>query len=173
VKRTSSSVAILVVFVFMAVDAIGAVRSHPAQTRGTTPSAAATAGNDACTVLKKEDAAAALGGTVTGPKATGPLSDGLGSTVSACEYTGSGLLNVHLNLTHLPANQVAIYKGTCTENLKQGLAGLGEVACWYDNRHEELHVFKGTTFISIELRGKSNPTEAIKALAKKAVDQLK
>jgi hypothetical protein len=171
VKRKNFSVAILLVSVFMAVDAIGGTPSKPAQTRGTTASAA-PAGNEACSLLKKDDAATALGGTVTGPKATGPLSSG-GSTVSACEYTGSGLLTVQLDVTRLPANQVAIFKGTCKENLKQGLAGLGEVACWYDNKHQELHVFKGTMFISIQLRGKSDPTDAIKTLAKKVVDQLK
>ena len=43
---------------------------------------------DACSLLTKEDAAAALGEAAAGPKATGPMSDGAGATVSACEYTG-------------------------------------------------------------------------------------
>ena len=76
-----------------------------------------------------------------------------------------------LNVTRLPAGQVAIYKGFCTDH--EGLAGLGDLACWYDKKHEEIHVFKGAGFISIELRGKSNPTDAIKALAKKVIDQVK
>ena len=44
---------------------------------------------DACSLLTKEDAAAALGETATCPKANGPMSAG-GSTVSGCQYTGSG-----------------------------------------------------------------------------------
>jgi hypothetical protein len=78
-----------------------------------------------------------------------------------------------VNLTRLPASQVAIYKGTCAKKGQEGLAGLGEVACWYDNKHEELHVFKGAAFVSVELRGKSNPTEAIMAVARKVIDQVK
>lgn len=76
-----------------------------------------------------------------------------------------------LNVTRLPANQVAVYKGFCTDH--EGLAGLGDLACWYDKKHEEIHVFKGASLISIELRGKSNPTDPIKALAKKVIDQIK
>ena len=169
-KGTSASIGIFVALLFMAPNALLGAGSHPAQTRGT-GAAASNAVGEACSVLKKDDVAAALGGTVTGPKATGPLSAGDGSTVSSCQYSGSGLLNVTLNVTRLPAGQVATYKGFCTDH--EGLAGLGDLACWYDKTHEEIHVFKGTGFISIELRGKSNPTDAIKVLAKKVIDQVK
>lgn len=76
-----------------------------------------------------------------------------------------------LNVTQLPANQVAAFKSYCTDH--EGLAGLGDLACWYNKAHEELHVFKGAVFLSIELRGKSKPADTIKALAKKALDQIK
>lgn len=169
-KGTSACSVILVVLVFMAANASVDAGSYPGQARG--PAAAApSTGGEACSVFKKEDVAAALGGTVTGPKAKGPFASGDGSTVSSCEYTGSGLLNVNLNVTRLPASQVAIYKGFCTDH--EGLAGLGDLACWYNKQHEEIHVFKGAAFISIELRGKTNPTDAIKVLAKKVIDQVK
>jgi hypothetical protein len=173
VKQTSAYVGILVVLVILSIDATAAMRAHPVQAKGTTPAASTAAGGDACSLFKKEDAAAVLGGTVSGPKSVGPRSDGAGSTVSGCGYSGSGLQSVQVNLTRLPANQVAIYKGTCAGKGGDGLSGLGEVACWYDNKHEELHVFKGTAFVSVELRGKSNPTETIKAIAKKVIDQVK
>jgi hypothetical protein len=144
--------------------------SYPEQTGGAA-AAASNAGGETCSVLKNEDVAAALGGTVTGPKAKGPMSAGDGSTVTSCIYSGSGFLNLTLNVTRLPASQVAMYKGFCTDH--EGLAGLGDLACWYDKKHEEIHVFKGAAFISIELRGKSSPTDAIKALAKKVSDQVK
>jgi hypothetical protein len=170
VKGTFACIAILVVLVFTTADALVGASLYPGQTKG--PAAVASnAGGDACSVLKKEDVAAALGGTVSGPKAKGPLSAGDGSTVLSCEYSGSGLLSVTLNVTRLPANQVPIYKGFCTDH--EGLAGLGDLACWYDKKHEEIHVFKGAALISIELRGKSSPTDAIKALAKKVSDQVK
>jgi hypothetical protein len=91
---------------------------------------------DACSLLSKEDAAAALGEAATGPKATGPRDAGAGGTVSACEYTGSGLHRVQLNLTRLAAANVAMFKGIlCRKKTKDGLAGLGDLACWYNDKH--------------------------------------
>jgi hypothetical protein len=139
----------------------------PAQARAAGPS---TAG-DEC--LKKEDVAAAVGGTVTGPKANGPLPMGPGLTVTSCEYAGSGYLSVTLNLMKVSADQMPMHKGMCEQQKHDGLTGLGDLACWYNDKHEELHVFKGTTLISIELRGKSSPTEPIKELAKKALAQVR
>ena len=99
------------------------------------------------------------------------MSDGAGSTVSGCEYTGSGINRVQLNLTHLPKNAIATYKSMCKQTTD--LAGLSEQACWYSEKHEELHAFKGEMFVSIELRRKGDPTEPIKAMMTKAVDRLK
>ena len=169
VKRASSCIGILVALVLITTEVSSAV-SYPGQARGTA-SAASNAGGEACSALKKEDVASVLGGTINEPKGAGPLSGGDGSTVSSCQYSGSGLLSVTLNVTRLPASQVATYKGFCTDH--EGLAGLGDLACWYDKKHEEIHVFKGAALISIELRGKSDPTDAIKGLAKKVTDQVK
>jgi hypothetical protein len=170
VKETSSCIGILVALVLMTAEVSSGAVSYRGQTKGTA-SAASNAGGEACSALKKEDVASALGGTVNEPKGKGPLSGGDGSTVSSCQYSGSGLLSVTLNVTRLPAGQVAIYKGFCTDH--EGLGGLGDLACWYDKKHEEIHVFKGAALISIELRGKSNPTDAIKGLVKKVTDQVK
>ena len=127
---------------------------------------------DACSLLTKEDAAAALGEAATGPKAIGPMSDGTGATVSGCEYTGSGIHAIQLNLTRLPASSVPMYKGMCARAGNDGLAGMGDVACWYNDKHAELHVIKGTAFLSIELRRSGNPTEPIKELMKKVLAKL-
>ena len=129
---------------------------------------------DACSLLSKEDAAAALGEAATGPKATGPRDAGAGGTVSACEYTGSGLHRVQLNLTRLAAANVAMYKGIiCDKKTKDGLAGMGDLACWYNEKHAELHVIKGAVFLSVELQRSGNPTEPMIAVMKKALDKLK
>ena len=136
--------------------------------------ARAPAPGDACSLLSKEDAAAALGEAATGPRATGPMKDGAGSTVSACEYTGSGLHRVQLNLTRLAPANVAMFKGIiCRKKTKDGLAGLGDLACWYNEKHAELHVIKGTAFLSVELSRGGNPTEPMIAVMKKAVAKLK
>jgi hypothetical protein len=123
---------------------------------------------DACSLLTKEDATAALGEAVTGPKATkspnGP---------SACEYEGSGLHVVHLNVYPLTAATAGAYKAVCAKKKKDGLTGLGDDTCWYSDKHEELQVLKGTTFFSIEMRRSGDPTEAIKAVAQKVYARVK
>lgn len=128
---------------------------------------------DACSLITKEDAAAALGEAATGPKATGPTADASGVTVTGCEYSGSGIHKIQLNLMRLPASAVPMYKGMCAQQSTDGLAGMGDVACWYNDKHAELHVIKGTAFVSIELRRSGNPTEPIKTVMKSALAKLK
>src|SRR5262245_45404997 len=135
--------------------------------------AKSAAPGDACSLMTKADAAAALGEAATGPKAIGPMKDGTGATVSGCEYTGSGIHTVQLNLTRLPASSVAMFKQMCARQKTDGLAGLGDVACWYQDKHTELHVIKGAAFLSIEIRRSGDPTEPIKALMKQALTRLK
>jgi len=128
---------------------------------------------DACSLITKADAAAALGEAANGPKVIGPMSDGAGSTVSGCEYTGSGYHRVQLNLTRLPASSVAMFKQMCAKQKTDGLAGMGDVACWYKDKHDELHVIKGSAFLSIELQRSGDPTVPIKAMMKQALTRLK
>jgi hypothetical protein len=133
-----------------------------------TPPPAAPAPTGACAFLTKEDAAAALGEAVTGPKAVsspnGP---------SSCEYTGSGLHKVHLNVIPLTAASAGMYKAMCAQKNKDGLTGLGDVTCWYNDKHEELQVLKGLTFFSIEMHRSGDPTEAIKGVARKVYERVK
>ena len=147
----------------------GAAIAYPPQTK---PATGTT--SEACTLLTKDDAAAALGEAVTGPKSTsGPSSAAPGTTASACEYTGSGLHKVNLNVMHFTPDMAAMYRAMCAQKGKEGLSGLGDTACWYNDKHEELQVLKGTTFFSIELRTSGNPTDPIKAVAKKVFDRIK
>lgn len=130
------------------------------------------ASSDACGLLTQQDAAAALGEAATGPTFTPNVND-RGTIASACEYTGSGYHKISVELWRLSASAAPMYRGICAGQKQDGLAGLGEVACWYQDKHEELHVIKGTAFLSIELRRSGNPTEPIKALMKKALAKLK
>ena len=133
-----------------------------------TPKPAAPASGGACSFLTKEDAAAALGEAVTGPKETfrpnGP---------SACEYTGSGIHKVQLTVYPLTAASAAVYKGLCAKKNKDGLTGLGDATCWYNEKHEELQVLKGFTVLMIEVHRSGDPTEAIKGVARKVYDRVK
>jgi hypothetical protein len=135
--------------------------------------AATPTAGDACSLLTKGDAAAALGETVSGPKEKSGLPMGPGTTTSFCEYTGSGLHKVHLNLIRMSPDTAAMYKAICAKKGKEGLAGLGDMACWYNEKHEELQAIKGVMFISIQMTRSGNPTEAIKVVMKNALDRLR
>src|SRR5215813_13145592 len=126
-----------------------------------------SAAPEACSLLSKDIAAAALGEAVSGPK---PAASG---AATACEFTGSGLHKIHLNVFQLTPDQAAYYKTLCDKKGKEGLSGLGPTACWYNDKHAELQVLKGTTFFSIEMNRSGDPTESIKTAAKKVLDQIK
>ena len=127
------------------------------------------AASAACSVLTKEDAAAALGEAVMGPTAASVPA----SKVSSCEYTGSAIHRLNVNLRVFDASTAAVYKGLCAKKGKEGLAGLGDTACWYNDKHEELQVMKGTTLIMIQLRRSGDPSEASKTLAKTIYERVK
>jgi hypothetical protein len=156
------------VVVVVILATIVTARVSPAQTKASTSPTSA-----ACSLLSKQDSAAALGEAVTGPQSSSVAASITGAPASSCEYSGSGIHMVHLNLMTLSGANAAMYKMLCAQKTKEGLAGLGDTACWYNSKHEELQVLKGTTFFSIELRKSGDPTEAIKGVAKKVFDQLK
>jgi hypothetical protein len=122
----------------------------------------------ACSLLTKEDAAAALGEAVKGPDATA-----MPNGPSSCEYAGSGIHRVHLNLIPMTSAQATMYKAMCAKKSKDGLTGLGDTTCWYNEKHGELQVLKGTDFVSIELRRNGDPTESIKGVARKVYERMK
>ena len=125
-----------------------------------------------CSMLTKQDAAIALGETVTGPKIErSPNRNGVIGSV--CVYEGSRRHRVLLMVARLPANDAARIQGVCAQQAQEGLSGLGDVACWYNEGHDELWVFKGTTFLSFHLFKDGDPTDAIKGLAQKVFDQLR
>jgi hypothetical protein len=146
------------------------VAAATAAQRSAPPPSAPSSAGEACSLLTSQDATAALGEPVQGPKSTAGRS--LGGT-TACEYTGSGLHRVQLTVMHLTPDMASIYKGLCAQKGKEGLSGLGDVTCWYNEKHEELQVLKGGTFFSIQLRKSGDPTEAIKGVARKVFAQVK
>ena len=127
------------------------------------------AASAACSYLTKEDAAAALGEAVTGPKGNAMPAQ----KVSNCEYSGSGIHRVNVNVMGFDTSTAAMYKAMCAQKSKEGLTGLGDTTCWYSEKHEELQVMKGLTFFSIQLRRTGDPTDAIKTLARKIYDRVK
>jgi hypothetical protein len=146
------------------------VAAATAAQRSAPPKSSPSSAGEACSLLTMQDATAALGEPVKGPRSTTGAS--LGST-TACEFTGSGLHKVQLTVMHLTPDMAAMYKALCAQKGKEGLSGLGDVTCWYNDKHEELQVLKGGTFFSIELRKSGDPTEAIKGVARKVFAQVK
>jgi len=149
---------------YLAILIVSAAIAAAAQT----PKPAAQAPTGACAFLTKEDAAAALSEAVTGPKSSVSPS---GS--SSCEYSGSGIHRVHLNVIPFTASTAGAYKTRCAQKNKDGLTGLGDVACWYNDKHDELQVLKGLTFYSIQMNRSGDPTDAIKGVARKVYERMK
>jgi len=162
VERTIQSTVIVIVTSIL--SAASTAYMHAQQ------KAAPSAAGEACSFLTKQDATAALGEAVTGPRATAGASL---AGASACEYSGSGIHHVQLNVMPLTPDMASMYKALCARKTKDGLTGLGDVSCWYNEKHEELQVLKGVTFFSIELRKGGDPTEAIKGVAKKVYERVK
>jgi hypothetical protein len=169
-----SACLVIVTTIITAVFSSGFGAANAAAPTEQAQSTTATSGpSDACSLLTKEDVAAALGEAVSGPESTANLPAGPGMTASSCSYSGSGIHEVTLNLFHLSPDTAAMYRVICAQKGKEGLAGLGDVACWYNDKHGELQVLKGTTFFSVELRRSGDPTEAIKGVARKVFEKLK
>ncbi len=135
--------------------------------------ASAAPKDDACALLTKQDAVAALGEDVTMSDSKSGLPMGPGMIASSCEYVGSGYHRIQLTLIRLTPDAAVMYRAMCAQKAKEGLAGLGDISCWYNDDHEELQVMKGTTFFSIDLGGIKNPTEPIKAAAKSVYSRVK
>src|SRR5207342_1450994 len=72
-----------------------------------------SSGINACALLTKEDAAAALGEAVTGP----PKSTSMAEAAS-CEYSGSGIHSVHLNVMAFNASTAGMYKTICAKKTR-------------------------------------------------------
>jgi hypothetical protein len=71
------------------------------------------------------------------------------------------------------AATAAMYKAMCIKKTREGLNGLGDVACWYNDKHRELQVLKGLTMFSIDLSKSGDSTEAIKGVARKVYERVK
>ena len=130
------------------------------------------ASSDACGLLTQQDAAAALGEAATASHVMPNTTSG-GSVASACEYSGSGLHKINVSLMRIPADQVAMYRAMCADQKHDGLAGLGDVACWYQDKHEELNALKGNALVSIEINRSGDPTAAIISAMRKALERLR
>jgi len=103
------------------------------------------------------------------------LVPGVDFNVSNCSYDSATTSHsVNVNLWLADSSSASALKQTiqfvCQG--KEGVSGLGDVACWYSSEHGELQVAKGGAFLSFEATTGGDATETLKALAKKALGRL-
>jgi len=134
--------------------------------------AAAAPDSNACALLTREEASAAVGSKVGEGKLTaGGSMAAAGIDVSGCSFSGGSKdLSVSLWRFSPSAQQtLEVYRGLCRK--KEQAAGLGDLACWYNASHNELQVLKGSALVIVELRGRS--PDALTTVAKQALARLK
>ena len=142
----------------------------------------AAAPSDACALVTKEDAAAALGEDVNDPESISigsqEISPGLTVTISACDYSSTTTAHyVGLSAWQAAGDSASEVREVIDQvgcEGKERLSDLGDIACWYDADHNELQVLKGAAFIDLTMSGGENvdTTEALKTLAEAALDRL-
>ena len=130
--------------------------------------------SNACSLLTREEASAAVGAPVNEGKLNpgGPMA-GQGIEVTGCTYTAASGSDLSVSLWRFSPSardSLAVYVGLCKK--KEQAAGLGDVACWYNERHRELQVLKGTALMIFELH-RSNASAALTTAAKQALARLR
>jgi hypothetical protein len=136
--------------------------------------AAAAPDSNVCALLTRDEAAAAVGGSVAEGKfiAGGSMSQ-QGIDVTNCTYTGSGMKELRVNLWSFApsaSQSLEVYRGLCKK--KEQAAGVGDLACWYNAKHNELQVLKGSKLLILELSG-GRGSDALLTAAKQALGRLK
>jgi hypothetical protein len=133
---------------------------------------------DACTLLTREEAVAAVGEALDQPKASGPFPvpmGGIDTAVTACAFESpKSVHGIKLTVHHAPPEKAArfkqFYQGVCAR--KECVSGLGDMAWWYSAEHSELQVLKSASLLIIKLSRSGNGTEALQTVAKKALGRL-
>lgn len=95
-----------------------------------------------------------------------------GIDVTGCSYEAASGTELNVSLWRFSAaakDSLAVYVGLCKK--KEQAAGLGDVACWYNERHQELQVLKGPTLMIFELR-RRDASAALTTAAKQALTRL-
>jgi cytoskeletal protein RodZ len=138
---------------------------------------------DACALVTKEEAEAALGSALQAPYITysGTANVGLTSaqaTVSTCAYMSeAGVPSANITYWSSPGHATEIkamvaegVNGACVN--KEMIDGLGDVACWYDSQHAEIQLATGATFLDIFVTMEGDASDALLDIAEKAVGRL-
>ena len=136
--------------------------------------AAGDGNGNACALVTRDEATAAVGAAVGEGKLTsGGSMAGAGIDVSGCAFASASRKELKVSLWRFSPSakqSLDIYRGLCTK--KEQAPGLGDIACWYNERHHELQVLKGTSLMIFEL-DRQPASEALVTVAKQALARLK
>jgi len=158
-----------------------AVPTSPAGFVPTIASGTGATAIEACRLVTKDEATAALGEAVKDPVGLNigsqDVAPGLSVTISTCNFdSNTGARSVQVTFWRAGGavsaqNRQIFEQILCAQ--KERVTGVGDVACWYDSTHTELQVLKGSTFVDIQIQA-SGPdrTEALKTLVQKALARL-
>jgi hypothetical protein len=151
-----------------------AASGAPARSSEAADRAAPDAAQNACALLTRDEAAAAVGSAVAEGKLTaGRSMAGAGIEVSGCSYGGGSMKELNVSLwrfTPSAKQSLEVYRGLCRK--KEQAAGLGDLACWYNADHNELQVLKGSTLLIFQLSGRHGAGDALVTAAKQALSRL-
>jgi hypothetical protein len=165
-KRVVATVILLIAGIGVAGRASGAQATPSTKTSATD--------FDPCTLLTKQEAATAVGESVELKPVPIRGSVMPGVNIAACQYESAARHSVQVTVWRFIGDtaglSVQMYKAQCMK--KEQLPGLGDLACWYNAEHRELQVLKGATLLIFEIRRGGNATDALSAIAKKAVARL-
>jgi hypothetical protein len=169
--RTVVSSAAVLIVIAAGARSVAATDAGPGQ-RPAQAALKAAARIDPCSLLTKAEAAAAVGGAVGDGKSTMvDASQTPGMETSSCQFESPTTTHgIKLNMYRYPPSAAQAFRTRCAR--KETVPGLGDVACWYDSNHITLQLLKGTTSLSIALSRSGDAAEALKTIARKAVDRL-
>ena len=154
----------------------GAGVGLPARAAQSPPSPSkAPAALDACALVTRSEAAAAVGEPVGEPKR---IDRGQSATsvvsVVGCEYESAARHSIHVSVWRPSGDSAAtflqVYKTKCMK--KELLPGVGDLACWYSAGHSELQILKGATLVIFQINRDGNATAALTTVAKGAAARL-
>lgn len=137
---------------------------------------------DPCSLITKEEAAAALGQDISDPLPVQGLaqqvSGDIKAQVSVCSYIAtSGVDSVSIDIWAAPGHADAIGQLVgfiCST--KEAVGAIGDQACWYNSDHSEMQLQSGSYYLDLRALvggvGGTGAEDVLLTLAPKAIDRL-
>lgn len=144
----------------------------------TQPPAGAISASDSCKLLTQSELEDALGEPMQEPVAvevlSAPLGNGASASVGGCGFTTESFASsISLTYWSAPGQEEGIrgmIELACGSG-QEAISGLGDRACWYDDRHAQIQLARGETFLDIFATMSGDASDALLTLAQKAISK--